>query len=48
MKRVMVRHTTCSTGVTGLGCAASSRSSGIGSRTWQTRTHWRTGTRVMT
>ena len=36
--------TTCSTGVTSLGCAASSRRSGIGSAS----THWRTGTCGMT
>ena len=46
--RVMTRCTTCSTGLTSLGCAASSRRSEMGSRTWQTRTHWRPGTRGMT
>ena len=39
-KRVVARCTTCSTGVTSNGCAASSRRSGIGSES----THWRTGT----
>ena len=39
-KRVVPRYTTCSTGVTSLGCAASSRRRGMGSD----RTHWRTGT----
>ncbi|MDA8255794.1 MAG: hypothetical protein M0Z99_09195 [Betaproteobacteria bacterium] len=34
------RCTTCSTGVTSSGCAASSTRSGIGSDS----THWRTGT----
>ena len=37
----MARCTTCSTGVTSLGCAANSRRSGIGSDS----THWRTGAR---
>ena len=37
---VITRCITCSTGVTSLGCAASSRRSGIGSD----RTHWRIGT----
>ena len=36
----MARCTTCSTGVTSLGCAASSSRSGMGSDS----THWRTGT----
>ena len=36
----MARCTTCSTGVASLGCAASSRRSGIGSDS----THWRPGT----
>ena len=44
----MARCTTCNTGVTSLGCAASSKRSGIGSRDWQTSTHWRTGTWGMT
>ena len=35
-------------GVTSLGCAASSRRRELGNRTWQTRTHWHTGTRGMT
>ncbi len=43
-KRVMTRCTTCSTGVTSLGCAASNRRSGMGNE----RTHWRTGTRGLT
>ena len=44
----MARCTTCNTGVTSLGCAASSKRSGIGSRDWQTSIHWRTGTWGMT
>jgi hypothetical protein len=42
--RVMTRCTTCSTGVTSLGRAASSRRSGMGNAS----THWRTGTWGMT
>ena len=42
--RVITRCTTCSTGVTSSGCAASSNRSGIGSES----THWRTGTWGMT
>ena len=42
--RVSTRCTTCSTGVSSLGCAASSRRSGIGSES----TRWRTGTWGMT
>ena len=39
---MITRCTTCSTGVTSTGCAASNRRSGIGSDS----THWRTGTRA--
>ena len=46
--RVSTRCTTCSTGVSSLGCAASSRRSGIGSLMTQMSTHWRTGTWGMT
>ena len=42
--RVITLCTTCSTGVSSLGCAASSRRRGIGSD----RTHWRIGTWGMT
>ena len=42
--RVITRRTTCSTGVTCLGCVASSRRSGMGGAS----TRWRTGTRGMT
>ena len=38
--RLITRCTTCSTGVTSLGCAASSKRSGMG----KDNTHWRTGT----
>ena len=45
---MITRCTTCSTGVTRLGCAAGSRRSGIGSLMTQMSTHWRTGTWGMT